>query len=440
VDRKTYALVGFGLMFLKYVVEFTVVALAVDAIFTPLDFLNPTLTGRGRFVQGGPPWLGLAWVLWTIPFLCIAIVMSARRAIDAAVSPSVSMFILVPLFNVIAMLALVCLPTRQSVPETSEDVDQAERHLKWLAWITSALGGIAVSALYGTTAIQASALIGSYGLVMFYGTPFVAGLAAAYLYNFRAPQSLAASMGVACGSVTMIGLGLLLFALEGVVCIMMAAPIILPLACFGGLMGKAFADRRRILKRGLLAGCLALPLMSVGESYLSDTNVFVVTSAVTIDAAPSKVWRNVVDFPEITESPEWFFLLGIACPERARIEGKGVGAIRHCEFTTGEFVEPITIWDEPHRLAFDVTEQPEPMFELTPYRHIHPPHLEGSFRSTRGEFRLVELADGRTRLEGSTWYELKIYPHTYWTLWTDWLVHRIHVRVLRHIKQTAEAK
>jgi hypothetical protein len=64
--------------------------------------------------------------------------------------------------------------------------------------------------------------------------------------------------------------------------------------------------------------------------------------------------------------------------------------------------------------------------------------LDGSFRSTHGEFRLVPLADGTTRLEGRTWYKLDIYPHAYWTLWSDWLVHKIHGRVLRHIKRLAE--
>jgi len=309
-----------------------------------------------------------------------------------------------------------------------------------LAWITSAIGGIAVAALYGTVVIQASALWESYGVALFFGTPFVAGLAAAYLFNYREQQRTGATLGVASGSVVMIGLGLLLFALEGVVCIMMAAPIMVPLACLGGLLGKTLADRRRTLRQGLVVSCLVLPLMSLGESYLSDPHSFVVTSAVTIDASPTEVWQGVVDFPEITETPAWFFRLGIACPQRARIDGQGVGAVRHCEFTTGAFVEPITIWDEPRHLAFDVTEQPEPMFELTPYRHIHPPHLKGSFRSTRGEFRLVELADGRTRLEGSTWYKLNIYPHAYWTLWTDWLVHRIHDRVLRHIKRNVETE
>ena len=40
------------------------------------------------------------------------------------------------------------------------------------------------------------------------------------------------------------------------------------------------------------------------------------------------------------------------------------------------------------------------MFELTPYRHLHPPHLTGSFRSSRGEFQLIALGDGGTRFGG----------------------------------------
>ena len=78
--------------------------------------------------------------------------------------------------------------------------------------------------------------------------------------------------------------------------------------------------------------------------------------------------------------------------------GSGVGAERHCIFTTGEFVEPITTWDEPRQLAFNVREQPDPMIELTPYRHIHPPHLDLAFRSVRGEFDWLNC---RTAARGS---------------------------------------
>jgi len=124
---------------------------------------------------------------------------------------------------------------------------------------------------------------------------------------------------------------------------------------------------------------------------------------------------------------------------RTSLKGRGPGAVRHCIFTTGAFVEPITIWDEPRRLAFDVAAQPPPLEEWTPRGDLKAAHLDGYLRSRRGEFRLVPLANGSTRLEGSTWYTHDLWPATYWRLWTDGIIHRIHARVLRHIKQEAEA-
>ncbi len=218
----------------------------------------------------------------------------------------------------------------------------------------------------------------------------------------------------------------------------MAAPLMSPLAAAGGLLGKALADLQTPLDRRSWLGLVALPLVAIVDHRSFPGRECVVLSSVEIDAPPAAVWNSVVEFPQLPPPAEWYFRAGIASPQGAHIFGRGVGAVRHCEFTTGEFVEPITTWEEPHRLAFDVAAQPEPMFELTPYAAIHPPHLKGTFRSRRGEFRLIELAGGRTRLEGRTWYELDMSPGAYWTPWADWLIHRIHERVLVHIKQEVE--
>lgn len=118
--------------------------------------------------------------------------------------------------------------------------------------------------------------------------------------------------------------------------------------------------------------------------------------------------------------------------------GKGVGAIRHCEFTTGRFVEPITVWEPPYRLGFAVKSQPPVMNELSPYPNIEPLHLEGYFENHRGEFLLERLPNGHTRLIGTTWYENHMWPQAYWQLWSDLLIHRIHLRVLNHIKAESE--
>ena len=151
-----------------------------------------------------------------------------------------------------------------------------------------------------------------------------------------------------------------------------------------------------------------------------------------------KVWTQVVAFSEIPPPTEWIFRAGVAYPLRAEILGYGPGAERHCVFSTGAFVEPIQIWDEPHRLKFSVTQNPAPMQEWTPYSHINPPHLHGFLVSNGGQFLLTPLPDGGTKLEGTTWYHHGLWPVTYWRWWSDAIIHRIHMRVLTHIRDEAE--
>ena len=112
------------------------------------------------------------------------------------------------------------------------------------------------------------------------------------------------------------------------------------------------------------------------------------------------------------------------------------GAVcRHCEFTTGSFVEPITVGTAT-RLAFDVAST-STMEEWT--RHISPPHIEDSvLRSQRGEFLLKRISSNKTLLRGTTWYDFDMAPYWYWTLWSDAIIHKIHERVLTHIAQLSE--
>lgn len=191
---------------------------------------------------------------------------------------------------------------------------------------------------------------------------------------------------------------------------------------------------------GLLGCMLVLPLVAWVENVTQQNPTYEVVSSIKIHAPIETVWENVIHFSDISAEPSWYFRMGIAYPTRAHIVGTGVGAQRFCEFSTGTFVEPITAWQRPTQLSFNVSQQPDPMFELTPYRHIHPPHLNGAFRSVRGEFRLAAIGHQHTLLEGSTWYQLDVRPLNYWTIWTDWILHRIHHRVLDHIKLCSETK
>src|SRR5436190_1549743 len=131
------------------------------------------------------------------------------------------------------------------------------------------------------------------------------------------------------------------------------APTGAVLALAEAILGRAVA-LRSVGPPGR-AGFVALlaPLMVLASPRPAAPSHEVVT-AVDIDAPPAVVWRHVVTFPELPPPREWLFRAGVAAPLRARIEGTGVGATRYCDFTTGSFVEPITVWEENRRLGFDI--------------------------------------------------------------------------------------
>ena len=79
------------------------------------------------------------------------------------------------------------------------------------------------------------------------------------------------------------------------------------------------------------------------------------------------------------------------------------------------------------------------MKELSPYSEIHVRHLEDhDFRPLRADFYLTKLPGGRTRLDGITTYQNRMWPGAYWRLWTDAIVHQIHYRVFGQVKMLAE--
>jgi hypothetical protein len=78
--------------------------------------------------------------------------------------------------------------------------------------------------------------------------------------------------------------------------------------------------------------------------------------------------------------------------------------------------------------------------ERNPLSEIHPPHLDGFLVAHRGQFRLTELPDGQTLLEGTTWYQHHLWPASYWRLWSNSIIYQVHQRVLVHIEQCAESE
>jgi hypothetical protein len=300
--------------------------------------------------------------------------------------------------------------------------------------VTTAIGLVFV--LVGT------AVVGAYGWSLFVALPFCLGLFAVLLHSYHVPRSFWTCFNVALLPIALLGAVLLVVAIEGLICLLMAGPLALGLAALGGSLGYYIQANYWGAKGAPVMLSVVLLMMPAvfGMEHAAGLEVprFVVRTSIDVQAPPEQVWQQVVAFAEIPPPTEMLFRAGIAYPIRAEITGRGPGAMRRCIFSTGAFLEPIEVWDEPRLLKFGVTASPAPLNEMTPYGHIEPRHQHGYFVSEEGQFLLTVLPKGGTRLEGTTRYRNAMWPAAYWHIWSDYIIHRIHLRVLRHIKEAAE--
>ena len=442
ISRGRYAIWGVLLFAVKHNLDRVVASWIFHKPWEIFNYLLPDAAVSVLTLPRGDQIFFAAMVAMALPFIWCGVALTLRRLRDAGWPLAMVALFFVPVLNLFFFLMLAFAPSR--VPE--ESPGSATRPRRWLDRVIpeGALGSAAVGVLLTLPITVLLTLVGTqffkdYGWGIFIGLPFGMGLISVLIHGYHRPRSLPSCILVAVTSVSLAGGALFAFAIEGVVCLVMAAPLAIPLALMGGMIGYVIQRRRLEPGPAMAAMLLALPgLMGLEHAAAPQPRMLQVTSSIVVNAPVERVWRNVVSFSELPPPDDWFFRTGLAYPVRAEIQGRGVGAERHCVFSTGAFVEPITVWDEPRRLAFGVRDEPPPMVELSPYR-LHPPHLDHYFSAKAGEFRLTPLPGGRTLLEGTTWYENRFWPERYWREWSDLIVHRIHMRVLRHVKRLAES-
>lgn len=437
VTRRDYLISGVSLAVAKILGDSAILWLGTGRLWDAEYYLQPVRTLLTISLADAPSIMVPILAAWTLPFLWVGVSMSVRRAIDAGSSPWLGLLFFAPLVSYIYFAAMCVIP---SAPASEvQSGTHAIARAGWPVALRAIASGLAVGLGIGLVMVVLSVYaLETYGLALFFGTPFVIGAATAFVFNRRSLATLGQTMQLVMLTMAMIAGVVLMVKIEGVLCLAMAAPLGLGISAMGGVLGRRIAMHDPQPALGMWIGLAVLPALAMDDARQPASALREVRTAVVVDAPPMVVWERVLAFPPLAEPGELLFRLGIAYPQRAEIQGTGVGAIRYCVFSTGAFVEPITHWEPGVRLSFDVTEQPDALQEWSPYANISAPHLDGYFKSRRGEFRLVALPDGRTRLEGSTWYEMRLEPAAYWALIGDVIIARIHKRVLEHVRDVAE--
>jgi hypothetical protein len=307
--------------------------------------------------------------------------------------------------------------------------------------VMAALIGVALVSLGAITTLRGVYGSTVYGWALFVVAPFAMGFVAASLTTYRQKPTLRRFVLAGTFAALAAGCAFLVLGAEGLTCLLMAMPITVPCSITGALAAYVVYAQGRARRTAMGMIVCLVPLGLVTEpGLIGAPPEITVRSAIDIQAPPSAVWAHLAEFdPIAAPADSWFFRAGVAYPISATLmDGPGAGAMRVCDFSTGRFVETVRVWEEARRLMFTIEDGPPVLREWSPYGDIHPSHLQGYFIPESGDFTLVPLAGGGTRLEGTSVYRNRMWPSAYWRLWSDAIVSRVHRRVFENVKQLAE--
>lgn len=322
------------------------------------------------------------------------------------------------------------------------------RSLRTALSILSGVGvglGYALLTLLAFRADQNSALLAVMSLGFLFVMPFAVGA----LTVVAAPPELRTSWAyailspwLACVALTIVTAAL---ALEAIICLIMAVPILLVMSSFGGVLTcvafRVQRDARRpqgafLLTLALLGPYVLTPLEQQGPA---PDSLRTVHTQIVIAADSETVWRNIIRVPVIRPEEQGFsafHLLGLPKPREATLSHEGVGGIRDATFEGGlTFLETVTEWEHQRGLRFTIEVDrtaplPAPMGAIG----------GRYFDVLEGSYRMEPLGDGTILLHLDSRERVSTRFNGYAGLWTDFIMADLQGYILRVIKARCEAE
>lgn len=227
--------------------------------------------------------------------------------------------------------------------------------------------------------------------------------------------------------------------MEGMICIVMALPLMLVLASIGGCLGGAAALRGNATALPILV-LLPYVVGPMERGRALPTHLAETRTSIDVAAPSSVVWPLVASVDSIRpaeERPALYTAMGFPHPVSAVIDQPAVGGVRLATFTGGlVFTERVTDWDQGRRLRFTIRANTDaiPASTLDPHVTIGGPF----FDVLTGTYELQPLAGGGTRIVLTSEHRVTTPFNSYAEMWTDLVMRSIQSNILEIIKARAE--
>lgn len=227
---------------------------------------------------------------------------------------------------------------------------------------------------------------------------------------------------------------------EGTICVLMAAPIFLSFALFPIPLIRSLLSRNKTRHLPMLLVLLPLVSTPVERGAAYPERYESVEQHVDVASPPEHVWRTLLTIPDIRPSERMMTfshdIVGMPGPLEARLEGTGIGAVRHSRWERNvHFKETIIGWEPARLLSWRFQFQTDSIpREIESHVRVDADYL----RIETGQYALTPLPDGGTRLSLATRYRMATPFNDYCAWWGRVFLGDVHRTVLGIVKARAE--
>lgn len=259
-----------------------------------------------------------------------------------------------------------------------------------------------------------------------YGWAFFILLPAVVGYGIGVnPESRWARVGLIIGLLLFLCF-LLAFGLEGMVCVLMALPI-LGLCMLAGVLIGYLARRFGWVKTPPKGPVLLLPFgvfllgNAVERGFEQAPVVREVRTEIILPYTPNEVYDAIKSVDTLDVAKSFLLNIGLPVPQKCVLETEAIGGTRTCYFEGGKIVEKITALEPGRILKMDVTH-----YELTGRKWL-------GFREAIYTFE--PLNGNQTKLTRITTYTSELYPRAYWEPLERLGIQQEHDYVFRNLQK-----
>ena len=227
--------------------------------------------------------------------------------------------------------------------------------------------------------------------------------------------------------------------LEALLCLVVASPIMLPMAMIGGrIMAWILYHRSKNLFVSIFV-LLPFAVAPIEARWKAAPELVSIEDSIRINASPAEIWAEIASVRAIPREDvpfKWIYLLDFPRPIAATLDREGVGARRHATFERNvSFFETVTEWEPERSIAFTIKADPEFIPHTAFDQHII---VGGRFYDVLdGRYVIVREENG-CRLVLTSTHRLSTRFNAYAGWWSRWVMNQVQSSILTVIKKRAE--